>query len=199
MNNIESIKKIFDMNGGIVKTDLLRKNGLYHQKIQKLINDGIIEQIRRGYYQYIDEQSFSEIPVLVSLFPDGVICMESALDYYGYTQRTPDSWHIAVDEKTSRTRFRISSPIVKPHFVSSNKFSIGITHGVIEGTGIKVYDRERTICDCLLHRNKIDPEVFNQAIQNYLKDNNRNINQLAKYAPILHVERKVKEVLGIWL
>ena len=199
MDDSISIKRVFDANGGVVRTSTLREFGIYNQKLKKLIEEGIIEQIKRGYYQYIDDEFYSEIPLLVSLFPDGVLCMESALDYYGYTDRTPSAWHIAVDDKTARSIFRISYPIVKPHFIVSSKFGIGITEVEIEGTEIKVYDRERTICDCLLHRKKLDAEVFNNAIQSYIKDPERDPAKLAKYAPLLHVEKKVREVLEIWL
>ena len=51
-----------------------------------------------------------EIPIITTLFPDGVICVESALDYYGYTNRTPAAGHLAVD-------FYINYPIAKPHFI----------------------------------------------------------------------------------
>ena len=69
----------------------------------------------------------------------------------------------------------------------------------IEGTKVRIYDRERTICDCLTHRNKMDAEVFNNSIRGYLKDPQRNESRLGKYAVILRVQRKVREVLGIWL
>ena len=199
MNDRKAIKRVFDENGEVVRTKVLRENGFYNQKLQKLMEDGVIERVRRGYYQYMDGDAYSEIPILVSLFPDGVLCMESALDYYCYTQRTPSAWQIAVDEKTTRTRFRISYPRVKPHFVASSKFAIGITEVEIEGTKIRIYDRERTICDCLLHRNKMDAEVFNEAVQSYLKDEKRSTSVLAEYASKLRVARKVKEVLGVWL
>ena len=54
-------------------------------------------------------------------------------------------------------------------------------------------------CSIGVSPNKMDPEVFNQAIQAYLKDNNRREYVLAEYASKLRVMRKVKEVLGIWL
>ena len=49
----------------------------------------------------------------MALFPDGVHCMESALDYYGYTDRTPSAWNLAVDSKSTRTRFYIESTIAE--------------------------------------------------------------------------------------
>lgn len=199
MKGIEFIKQIFFENGGVVKTKILRENGLSSRDLKQFVDAGIIEQIRWGYYQFADNNDFSEIPILVSLFPDGILCMESALDHYGYIERTPDAWEIAVDAGSGRKRFQIPYPIIHPHFIINSKLNIGVTTAVIDETEIKIYDRERTICDCLYHRNKMDAEVFNQAVQSYLKDENRREYILANYASKLHVTRKVRDVLGIWL
>lgn len=193
------IEIFFEQRGGLARTAELKENGYYYEKIQKLVEAGKIEQVRRGYYRLIGEDSFSDIPTITVLFPDGVICMESALDYYGYIDRTPMEWHLAVDNKSARTRFRIDYPIIRPHFVQSERYPIGIASGEIDGTQVKVYDRERTICDLLHHRNKVDGEVFNTAIQRYVNDPEKMQARLMKYAKLLHVERKVREVLGVWL
>ena len=55
---------------------------------------------------------------MAALFPEGILCMETALLYYDYTDRTPDAWHIAVDNRFGRTQFYIEHPKVRPHFVS---------------------------------------------------------------------------------
>lgn len=195
----DSLKTVFERYGGLMKTAELKAEGFYYKKIQQLLKEGAIEQVRRGYYQYSDEDSFSDIPAITTLFPDGVICMESALDYYGYTDRTPAAWHLAVDNKSTRTRFYIDYPIVRPHFVSGDRYPVGIEEAEIDGRHVKIYDRERTICDLLLHRNKVDGEVFNVAIQRYVQDPNKVAARLMKYAKLLHVEKKVREVLGVWL
>ena len=195
----QDLRNAFLKKGGILQTKDLRQLGYYYQKIQELLEKGEIEQIRHGYYQYIDDDSYSDISILKALFPDGVLCRESALDYYGYTERTPSAWHIAVDRQTSRRRFQIDYPIVKPHFVVSDKFSVGIEIVEIEGSEIQIYDRERTICDCLKHRNKLNAEVFNGAIQCYLADGKKNEGRLGKYASVFHVDKKVRGILGIWL
>lgn len=195
----EKLKSVFDKHGGLMRTSELKEEGYYYKKIQKLIENGEIEQVRRGYYRYLGEDSFSDIPIITTLFPDGVICMESALDYYGYTDRTPAAWHLAVDNKSARTRFYIDYPIVKPHFIHSGRYQAGIEEAEIDGIPVKIYDRERTICDLFLHRNKVDGEVFNIAIQRYIRDPKKIEARLMKYAKLLHVEKKVREVLGVWL
>ena len=195
----KSLRSIFDKYGGIMSTAELKEEGFYYKKIQNALEEGEIEQVRRGYYQYLGEHSFSDIPVITRLFPDGVICMESALDFYGYTDRTPSAWHLAVDNKSTRTRFYIDYPIIKPHFIKRERYNVGIEEAEIDGKLVKIYNRERTICDLLLHRNKVDGEVFNTAIQRYIQDSDKVTARLMKYAKQLQVEKKVREVLGVWL
>ena len=77
----KDLQDLFDSHGGILKTGELLQNGYYHRKLQKLIKNGEIEQVRRGYYQRIDDNSYSEVAVIARLFPDAVLCLESALDY----------------------------------------------------------------------------------------------------------------------
>ncbi len=199
MYNIAEVEKVFSQHSGVMRNKDLQNHRIYYRDVAKLIEDGYIEKIKYGYYQWQDEKAFSEASAIRNLFPDGILCMETALDYYGYTDRTPLEWHIAVDYQSSRTRFKIDQPQVHPHFVRSNRLRIGETQGEIDGIPVRIYDRERTICDCLYHKNKMDAEVFNAAIQNYIKDSKKNIPNLMKYAKELRVESKVRGVIGIWL
>ena len=198
-DRVDHLEKLFLAHGGIMKTCELKEAGYYYKKIQSLIESCKIERVRQGYYQYVGEDPFSDIPVIANLFPDAVICMESALDYYGYTDRTPAAWHLAVKSTSARNRFHIDYPCVRPHFVQENRYLLGITTAVIDGTEVKIYDRERTMVDILFHRNKVDSEVFNTAVRRYIRDPEKKEAQLMRYAKVFHVERKVKEVLGVWL
>ncbi len=64
---------------------------------------------------------------------------------------------------------------------------------------VKIYDRDRTICDVLRYENKLEKEVFNKALQYYMKDNKKNIRKLFEYADILKVKGKVHTYIGVWL
>ena len=64
---------------------------------------------------------------------------------------------------------------------------------------IRIYDRDRTICDVLRNMNKMDKEIFNKAIQNYVKDSKKNISSLMQYAKVLRVQKRVKDLIGVWL
>ena len=54
-------------------------------------------------------------------------------------------------------------------------------------------------CDVLRNMNKMDKEIFNKAIQGYVKDPKKNIPNLMEYAKVLRMQKRVKELIGVWL
>ncbi len=197
--DIKTAKQIFDAHNGIMRTKDLIKHRMYNRFIKKMIADGYVEKIKYGYYQWQDDRSFSEVAIIARLFPDAVICMESALQFYEYTDRTPSVWSLAVDKHSTKSRFNIDYPKVKPYYIPKTQLELGVKNVMIEETQIKIFNRERVICDCLRHENKMDVEVFNKAIQAYIKDPKKNIPRLMEYAKVLRTESKVRKIIGVWL
>ncbi len=197
--DIQTAKQIFDAHNGIMKSKEIIENKIYNRFLNKLIDEGYVEKIKFGYYQWQDERAFSEATVIARLFPDAVICMESALQYYGYTDRTPSAWCLAVDKHSTKSRFNIDYPSVKPHYIPDEQMTLGVELVNIEDTELKIFNRERVICDCLRQENKMDVEVFNKAIQAYIKDPKKNVPRLMEYAKILRTENKVRKMIGVWL
>lgn len=101
--------------------------------------------------------------------------MDTALRYYGYSDRTPGQWHLAVSKDSGKSRFRIDFPFVKPHFLEPTVLEVGLTKGNMDGHDVRIYDKDCVICDCLRYRNKIDKEKFNKAIQDYINDPGKQI------------------------
>lgn len=199
MNTAIDYEAIFERYGGIMRTCELTKEGISYQTIQKLIKEGSVEKIKYGYYQWQDEKAFTEVSVITSLFPKAIICGVSAAMYYGYTDRVPGEWHIAVDNRSARNKFKLDFPAIKPHFIDEGRLDIGVSEGNIDGIAINIYDRERVVCDCLWHVNTMDGEVFNTVIQRYIADPKKDAAKLMMYASKLGVEKKVRRVLGVWL
>ena len=69
----------------------------------------------------------------------------------------------------------------------------------MDGHDIRIYDKDRVICDCLRYRNKMYKEIFNKAIQNYINDPGKSIPKLLEYAEPLRVKKIAKELIGVWL
>ena len=185
---------------GLLRTEQLNRLGLFSREIAKLVEMGELERIRQGYYRVAEDvDEVSDAKLISELYPDGVLCMTTALFYYGYSDRTPLTWDIAVDRNTSKARFNIDYPYVKPYYIDKAHLDYGITEVVYEDYILKIFDRDRLICECIKHENKMDREIYNKAIQAYINDGKKNITNLLDYAKRRNIHKKVRERIGVWL
>lgn len=199
MKKLDIAKSIIKKNGGIVKTAQLNEVGIQNSEIKKMCENGALERVKHGYYQITDQIGISEEKMIATFLEEGIVCMESALFYYGYSDRTPLLWTIAVPRKISRTKIKIDNFPCKVYFVQEDKLTLGKAEGVFNGIALPVYDRERTICDCFKYRSKIDNEMFNKAINAYVADQKKNLGNLSKYAKEMRVYKKVTELMEVML
>lgn len=199
MRSLNEIKAVFRNHKGMLRTRELYAEHIYYNDIQKLIANGIIEKVRYGYYQLLDSENLSEAVTVTRLFPDAILCMDTALFYYRYSDRTPLAWHLAVSKDSSKSRFKINYPFVKPYYIEPSLLKLGITNGKIDGNPVRIYDKERTICDCLRYIGKMDKEIFNTAIRRYVDDTAKEVPRLLEYAKKMHVAKKVKMLIGVWI
>ena len=104
--------------------------------------------------------------------------METALFYYKYSDRNPAEWNFAIDRNVSKLRTNIEYPFIKAYRLEPELITLGETTGEIDSTKVRIYDRDRTICDVLKNMGKMDKEIFNKAIQGYVNDPKKNIPNL---------------------
>lgn len=195
MNNL---RKIFDEKGVIVKTNELYEAGYTRYDVERLLEGGIIERVKKGYYK-LSGSNVSDIELVLSRVPNAVLCFDSALFYYGYSDRIPNEIHIAVDKDISKAKVRFDYPFVRPYFVEEFLLDIGVETVMIDGTKSRIYSRDRLICDCLKYERKMESEMFNKAIINYINDPKKNVSELMEYAKVRKVEKKVYDKIGMWL
>ncbi|HZX20871.1 MAG TPA: type IV toxin-antitoxin system AbiEi family antitoxin domain-containing protein [Clostridia bacterium] len=198
MNKIDKIKNCFIEYGGVLKTSELNDLGFSSRQIKKFMEAGLITKIKHGFYELTDYIPREEV-IIARLFPESIIFLESALFYYGYIERVPPSWQIAVNKNSSKPQYNIDYPLIKPYYLEPKFIEIGIDTTEIEGVEIRIYDKDRTICDALRYETKLEVEVFINAIKNYIKDPNKNVRNLFEYGEIFNIKNKVQTYIGVWL
>jgi predicted transcriptional regulator of viral defense system len=187
-------------NQELIRTSELNGLSIYSKEISELVESGYIERVKQGYYRIVEHtEDHSEAKLISQLYPDGIICMVSALFYYGYSDRTPINWDIAIDRNVSKARFNIDYPYVKPYYIDKAHLEYGVTEGQYEDCVLKIFDRDRLICECIKHENKMDREIYNKAIINYINDPGKNVTNLLDYAKKRNIHKKVRERIGVWL
>lgn len=195
---LRTVYKCIDDNGGIAKKEQLEALGIDYRRILDFVENRDIIRIKNGYYTYGIER-FSEEALVSKLFPDGLLCMESALFAYGYISHKPFGFHIAIDKNTSKSRFKMDYPKVIPYYTEPEVLTIGASKIIYEGCEFQIYDKDRLICDCLKYESKMNREDFKEAIQSYIKDEDKDISALLEYARERKVVKRVQSLIGVWL
>jgi predicted transcriptional regulator of viral defense system len=176
-------KKIIDqinLNKGYITTKELGKLNINRFYLSSLEKEGVIERIKRGLYKDINHVNENEIEEVARIVPNGVICLVSALGYYGLTTTIPVEYSIAVPKKTKIVL--PDYPPIKLHYFVDKYYTLGIKSELQGGVNIKIYSIEKTICDLIRFKSKIGSDIIIEAIKNYMKQNDRDIQLLMKFA-----------------
>lgn len=195
---LATVKSFIIENGGIVKKGQLNELKIDYRKILYFVEKGEIIRLKSGYYT-VKDNGFTEEEILVKLFPDGVLTLESALYAYGYIKERPKEWRVAVDKNTSKSRFKSEEPKVLPMYTEPEMFEEGVTE-VAFGKGVmKIYEKERLICECLKYEDKMDRTIFQEGLRSYIEDTDKNFTKLLSFAALRKVSKKVQALIGVWL
>lgn len=186
-------------NGGIAKTADFVAEGIKNYEVVVLCKEGFIERIRRGFYQLPHSNQITEEQLLQEILPQGIVCFESALFHYGYSDFAPREWSVAVPRTASRAVKKIEEFPIKAYYIQKDFLQIGKSTDSFNGVTLAVYDRERTICDCFKYRTKLDNEIFNKAVNAYAADKNKNLANLSRYAREMKLYAKVTNVTEVLL
>ena len=192
-------KQVLIEKGGVAKSADFVAAGMRAVDVVNLCNAGYLDRIRHGYYQLAEADTSSEEQLLATLIPKGIVCVESALFHYGYSDFAPRKWSIAVPRSMSRTKLDVDALALQTYYVQSEIYELGRITDDFDGVMLPVYDRERTICDCFKYRSRLDNEIFNKALNAYANDPKKNLRNLSAYAKKLRVYKKVTELMEVLL
>ena len=192
-------RNVIENSKGIAKTAELISAGLSKSDISNLCNNGYIERVRHGYYALAESNDAGEEQLIQTLLPEAIVCVESALFHYRYSDFAPRTWTLAVPRTMTKTKINMDAITYKPYYIQNKLHELGKTFADFDGVTLPVYDRERTICDCFKYRTKLDNEIFNKAVNAYVADDNKNLSNLSKYAKEMKVYKKVMDLMEVLL
>ena len=93
---------------------------------------------------------------------------------------------------------RVKNEILNVHYIKKENHKLGATILKLEdNTEIQIYNIERTICDIIRDRNKIDAQIFNNAMNEYMKRKDKNLILLYKYAKIFKIENILSNYMEV--
>jgi len=186
----------FKKNGGFLRTaDSLSATEKY--QLRRLIENGKVSRVKRGFYHLNDSSTVFQEAEVARMIPDGIFCMYTAWAHYGLTTHVPADYHVAIP-KTLRIVLP-QYPPVKLYYWIAQTFELGKTIAEINGSRVKVYDIERSVCDAVKFRNKIGIDLMSEILRNYSSRSDKNLDKLLKYTAQLRIAKTMKQFLQIIL
>lgn len=196
MADLESLKKIVRDNGYLYTNDVT-KAGIRRESLKKYLDRGSLIRESRGIYSFADSMS-DEFALLQSRCKKGIFSYGTALYFYGLSDRFPQMISMTVPKNYNVFYLKEELLHVEFHRIKPSLWDIGIIEiNSPQGGKIKIYNKERCICDIIRNRKRTDPQIFTQALKGYFASKDRDNIQLIEYAKKFHIENKVQEYMEI--
>ena len=197
MDNIWiKIEKIAEENNGVIKTSAVEAADISRPMLRKYVEEGKLEQIRKGLYVRTDDLA-DEFAMVQLQCTKAIFSYGTALYLWGLSDRTPHIFDITVPQGTNVSRFKKNNPNIRCHYVQPEIYELGITEVQSpQGAVVRLYDKERCICDLILDKDKVDIQIYTQAIKDYF-NTKADRRKLLKYSKILGIEDKVRTYIEV--
>ena len=185
----EILRTLFKNNQGYLHTKELQRNSRLYSALKQLVSSGEVIKVKSGLYKSELFSSKDELQELCQMYPDGIICLNSAWSYY---QLSTDitSFHCMAFPNKSKIKIQ-NYPPIKAYFWSDKFYELE----VIEKDGIKIYRLEKSICDAIKFRNKIGLNFMSTILKNYFKRKDKNLDELFRIAKFMKIENLLREYL----
>ncbi len=191
------LEKLIEDKDGLILTKEAVAAGVPRQYLNIFVRKNRLERVAHGVYLTPDAFD-DEMYRLQAKNQRTIFSHETALYLHDLTDRDPIEWSVTVPYGYNATHLRAEG--VKVYTVKKSLHQVGVRElKTIYGRPIKAYNKERTICDIIRNRNKMDIAILNEAIRRYLDTKDKNIPLLLRYAEELDVQNVVRKYLEILL
>ncbi len=171
--------------------------GYTRHNLSELTENGQLERLRPGLYQL--KGKVIDDFVLISSNSNRIIFSNQTVLYlHDLSDRTPNVFHITVPQGYNASHIKKRYEDLQVHYIKKDLYEIGKAEiKSTQGNLIPVYDIDRTICDIIIDREKIDKQIFTEAIKRYFKSSNKNLSRLIKYSRLFKIEDEIRRYMEV--
>ena len=192
---IDTMKQIMNANNGIISSRLIEPLNISRQYLSILEKNNEIEKIFRGIYQSpnVFEDSFYSFQ---SKYKKAIFSHMNALYFYGMTEEFPHNYTITVPRSYHVDTINENCNVF---YVSDDILGLGICEvETPNGNKVRAYDLERSICDIIRSKNRMDLEQVKKTIRQYMKSKDKDMIKLTEYSKKMGISEQVIEMVGMF-
>ena len=193
VNYLGKLKKLIEKQHGTILSADLDRNEIPRVYLRMMISEGHLEKVGYGVYVSVDSIE-DEMYSMQTKYPKLIYSHETALYLHGLSDRAPFEYSASVPSGyrvvgTVADRFKI-------YYVKKELHEQGVeTVKSAHGNPIRTYILERTICDLIRSRSRIDVQILNDALKRFVKLKSADYSILMDQAKKLKVDNVLKNYM----
>ncbi|MCF7932376.1 MAG: type IV toxin-antitoxin system AbiEi family antitoxin domain-containing protein [Acholeplasmataceae bacterium] len=193
----DKLKELIQKNHGYITTQDAKQEGIHREYLTMFVEEEKLIRVSPGVYQ-TPEVWEDRLYNLQQKKTRMIYSHDTALYLHGLSDRDPIKYHVTLP--TGYNTSQIKEVDLVTYTIKPALFELGrITIKSPYGNDILVYDKERTVCDIIRSRNRIDKQILNNGIKRYVNDSSRNLINLLAYAKTMGIENVLRNYMGILL
>lgn len=196
MKQKEIVMQLLEEKNGLITSGEAREAGVSYKTIQRLQLSGELEKLEYGLYMDPNQME-DEYFIAQYRCKEGVFSHETALYFHNLSDRTPITMMLTIPSGYN-TRLLVEQDKYKFFYIDASLHKLGKIE--IEspfGHLIEIYDKERTICDCIKKKDQLDTDMVKEAIKRYMQTPGVEFAKLIEYAEIFKIKEQVRIYLEV--
>ena len=197
MNHLEKLKNLIEKQYGTVLSADLDLYEIPRTYLHMMVAEGKLERVERGVYVSTDS-IVDEMYAMQTKYPKLIYSHETALYLHGLSDRTPFEYAASVP-----SGYKVVGSVAerfKIYYIKKELHELGAeTVQSSHGNPIRTYNIERTICDLIRSRNRIDIQILTEALKRFVKLKSADLSKLMDYAKELKIDAVLKNYLEVLL
>lgn len=193
MDHLENLKNLIQKQHGTILSADLDRNEIPRVYLRMMVAQGQLEKVGRGVYVSVDSIE-DEMYSMQTKYPKLIYSHETALYLHGLSDRTPFEYSASVP-----SGYKVVGAVAdrfKIYYVKKELHAQGVeTVKSAHGNPIRTYILERTICDLIRSRSRIDVQILNDALKRFVKLKSADYSILMDHAKKLKVDNVLKNYM----
>jgi predicted transcriptional regulator of viral defense system len=193
---IETIKQIMNSNNGMISSRMIEPLNISRQYLSIMVKNNEMEKISRG--MYLSPKSYEDSYFLFQQkYKKAIFSHMNALYFHGLTEEFPYNYTITVPYSYHTENVNNKCNVF---YVNEEIYEIGLCEvETPDGNKVRSYDLERSICDIIRSKNRMDLEQVKKSIREYVKRKDKNISKLTEYSEKMGISNQVMEIVGMYI
>jgi predicted transcriptional regulator of viral defense system len=191
------LQTLLDQNNGTITNKQAAEVGFSRERLRLLVHAGKLDRIAAGVYISPDSLP-DKMYVEQTRKPKLIYSHETALFLHDLTDRDPISYSVTVPQGYNTSA--LSSAGFTLFTVKRELYEMGVVRmKTMFGHIVAAYGLERTICDCVRSRNRMDIAVVTGAVKRYARRKDKNLNVLIRMAEAFRITKPLRSYLEVLL